>query len=380
MAEEGGGEKTFDPTDKRRREAAKRGDVIRSRELATAGAMTAAAAWFMLGGPWLMRSLTDVLRAGFTFQRTDLEDFSPGRLILRVVWEGLPPVLVLGAGIIAISLIAQLSFGEGRFLPGNLAPKGSRVNPMAGLKRMFGANGWIELGKGLVKVALLGAIAGNWAHGRIESFARLGRGDLFGQLSWGWNAIVTLLFWLSAGLFAIAMVDLPMQLFRRLSRLKMTLQEVRDEHKEAEGSPEKKQAIKQRQRQIARGGLVPAMKEAQFVLTNPTHFSVALAWDPDKAPAPIVLAKGRGDKALAMRDLAAEYAVPTLAYPALARSVYYTTQEHQVIREEHYVAVAAILAFVFALKRGEPRTAPSVSVPVTLRFDVNGHLDPKSVS
>jgi flagellar biosynthetic protein FlhB len=127
------------------------------------------------------------------------------------------------------------------------------------------------------------------------------------------------------------------------------------------------------------GGLLPAMKEAQFVITNPTHFSVALAYDPEKAGAPIVLAKGRGEKAMAMRELAAEYAVPTLEYPALARSVFYTTRENQVIREEHYVEVAAILGFMLALKRGEKRSAPQVSVPVTLRFDAEGRLDPASV-
>lgn len=192
--------------------------------------------------------------------------------------------------------------------------------------------------------------------------------------------MILLLFWLAAGLFVIALIDMPVQMVRRLMRLKMTMQEMRDEHKESEGSPEKKAAIKNRQRQIAMGGLIPAMKEAQFIITNPTHFSVALAYDPDKAHAPIVLAKGRGDKALAMRELAAEYQVPVLEYPALARSVFYTTRERQVIREEHYAAVASILAFVLSLKRGEKRARPEVSVPVTLRFDAEGRLDPASVS
>ena len=190
---------------------------------------------------------------------------------------------------------------------------------------------------------------------------------------------VNLLFWLAGGLFVIAMFDLPVQIVRRIMRLRMTLQELRDENKDAEGAPEKKAAIKDRQRRIAMGGLVPAMQEAQFVITNPTHFAVALAYDPGKAPAPIVLAKGRGDKALAMRELAAEHAVPVLSYPALARSVFYTTREKRMIREEHYVAVAAILAFVLSLKRGERRAAPEISVPVTVRFDADGRPDPSSL-
>lgn len=373
------GEKSFAPSEKRKRDAAQKGDVIRSRELATASAVALGAVWMLLAGPWLLDRLAAVLRSGFRFDRGSIDDFTPGKLLMAALMEALPPVAILGLGVIAVSLVSQLGFGEGRWVGGNLAPKGSRVNPLSGLKRMFGANGWIEMAKGLAKVALLGTIAWMWASGRIETIARLGRGDLFGQLSYAWNGVILLLFWLAAGLFVIALIDLPVQLVRRVMRLKMTLQEVRDEHKDAEGSPEKKAAIKDRQRMIAMGGLVPAMKEAQFVITNPTHFSVALAYDPEKAGAPIVVAKGRGDKALAMRELAAEYAVPTLEYPSLARSVFYTTRERQVIREEHYVAVAAILAFVLALKRGEKRVAPQVSVPVTLRFDADGKLDPASV-
>jgi flagellar biosynthetic protein FlhB len=149
---------------------------------------------------------------------------------------------------------------------------------------------------------------------------------------------------------------------------------MRDENKESEGSPERKAAQRDRQRMLARGALAPAMKEAQFVITNPTHFSVALAYDPAKAAAPVVLAKGRGEKALAIRDLAAEMELPMLEYPQLARSVYFTTRERQMIREELYVAVAALLAFVLSLKRGEAPQRPEVSVPVELCFDADGRL------
>jgi flagellar biosynthetic protein FlhB len=125
------------------------------------------------------------------------------------------------------------------------------------------------------------------------------------------------------------------------------------------------------------GGLVPAMKDAQFIITNPAHFAVALAYDPAMAPAPLVIAKGRGDRAQAMRQMAPEFSLPVLSYPALARSVYFTTRERQMIREDHYVAIAAILAFVLALRRGEHRHPPQVSVPVTVRFDAEGRPDPR---
>ena len=118
------------------------------------------------------------------------------------------------------------------------------------------------------------------------------------------------------------------------------------------------------------------MREAQFVLTNPHRFAVAMTYDPDRAAAPLVLAKGRGEKAMAMRELAAELGVPMLEYPALARSVYFTTRENQTIREELYAAVAGVLAFVLSLRRGEQRPAPAIDVPVELRFDAEGRRDP----
>jgi len=371
------GEKSFAPSEKRKREAAKRGDVIRSRELATAASVAIGAAWLSLAGPWVLNMLAEVLRAGFTWDKSALDDFTPGRLLMGALLAGLPPILVLGLAVVLASLVSQLGFGEGRWLGGNLAPKGSRINPMSGLKRMFGLTGLIEMAKGIAKVALLGTIAWTWAEGRLEAFARLGRGNLFAELAYAWDALVQLLFWLSAGLFMIALVDLPVQLVRRMMRLRMTLQDVRDEQKESEGSPEKKAAIKERQRKIAMGGLVPAMKDAQFIITNPAHFAVALAYDPAMAPAPLVIAKGRGDRAQAMRQMAPEFSLPVLSYPALARSVYFTTRERQMIREDHYVAIAAILAFVLALRRGEYRHPPQVSVPVTVRFDAEGRPDPR---
>lgn len=376
---ESAGEKSFAPTEKRLQDAAKKGDVLRSRELATAAAILIGAAWLKFAGPWVMAGMADALRTGFTWDRAALDDFAPGRTLLALMGVALPPVMILGMAIMVSALVSQLGFGSGRWVAGNLAPKASRIDPMAGLKRMFGPTGWIEMAKGVLKVALLGTIAWYWVEGRISGLIGLGRGNLSAQLAYGWDAIISLLFVLSGGLVIIALIDFPIQWLRRNNRLMMTMQELRDEHKESEGSPERKAEQKARARKIAMGGVAQAMRDAQFVITNPTHFSVALAYDPLKAGAPIVLAKGRGDKALAMRELAAEYELPVLEYPALARSVYYTTRENQVIREELYAAVAAVLAFVFSLKRGEAPPRPEVTVPVTVRFDADGRLDPAAV-
>jgi flagellar biosynthetic protein FlhB len=375
-AQDQAGEKTFAPTEKRKRDAVQKGDVLRSKELATAAVILAGAGALMAGGPWLQESLSQTLRAGLAWDRASLEQFAPQEAMLAALAALLPPVLVLGMLMIAVSLVSQLGFGTGIWVSKNLAPKASRINPLSGLKRMFGPTGLIEMAKGVAKLAVLGAIAWSWAAGRTDLFAGLGRGTLAQQLALGWDALISLLFWLGAGLVLIAVIDVPVQMWRRSSRLKMSLQELRDENKEAEGSPERKAAQRDRQRTLARGALIPAMKEAQFVITNPTHFSVALAYDPNLAAAPVVLAKGRGEKALAIRDIAAEMGLPTLEYPQLARSVYFTTRERQMIREELYVAVAALLAFVLSLKRGESPQRPQVSVPVELCFDAEGRLSP----
>jgi len=369
---ESAGEKTLAPTEKRKRDAARQGDVLRSRELATAAAMLAGAAWLKFAGPWLLGALMGSLDAGLSFDRAAVTDFAPGRLGLAMALAVLPPILLLGLAVCAASLASQLGFGEGRWLGSNLAPKASRINPLSGLKRMFGVQGLVELGKSLAKAGLLGIIGWVWARHHLPDLLDLGRAPLSGQLAAGWDALTGLLFALSFGLLIIAGIDFPIQFVRRFLRLRMSQQEVRDEHKETEGSPEKKAAIRGRQRQLAMGSLQKAMREAQFVITNPTHFSVALLYDPDRAGAPIVLAKGRGEKALAMRELARELDVPLLEYPALARSVYFTTRENQVIREELYAAVAGVLGFVMALKRGESRALPQVLVPLELRFDPEG--------
>lgn len=373
-----GGEKTFAPTRKRIQDAAKKGDVLRSRELGTAAAMLVGAAWLKFAGPWLLSGLENVTRLGLSWDRASLDDFTPSRIVVPILQSVLLPVITLAALVMVATVASQLSFGEGRFIGGNIMPKGSRLDPVAGLKRMFGVQGLIEMGKGIAKVGLLGAIAYWWVSAHVQTISGVAHGQLAQQLILAWDAITSLLFALAGGLVVIAMIDLPVQMVRRMQRLKMSHQEMRDEHKEAEGSPENKAAQRQRQRQLAMGGMQAAMREAQFVITNPTHFSVALTYDPNKASAPIVLAKGQGEKALAMRELAAELNVPTLEYPALARSIYYTTREKQVIREELYAAVASVLAFVFSLKRGETPPRPTIHVPIELRFDTEGRLDPKA--
>jgi len=375
MAEETAGEKTFDPTPKRRQDAAKKGDVLRSKELATL-AGTGAGAMALCGlGAWLNDAMGRIARAGFSFDRAALDGFAPGAAMGDAALAALPPVMALGLIVAGVTAASQLLLGQdGRWVAANAGFKGSRINPLSGFKRILGWQGLIELGKGLAKLALLGGIAWWWARDRVPQLLTLGTLTLEGQLGLALDAVTSLVGALLIGLVVIAGIDYPLQRFQRDKRLKMSLQDMRDENKQSEGSPEMKSARRQRQRDLARGGVAKAMKEAQFIIVNPLHFAVALTYDPARAPAPLLLCKGRGETALAMREIAAEEGLPVLEYPTLARAVYFTTRPNQMVREELYVALASLVAFVMALKRGQRPRRPEVDVPQALRFDGDGRV------
>lgn len=368
------GEKQFDPSQKRKDDATKKGDVLRSKEVGTAVATLVGTAWLYLQGGALLDSMKEVARRGFGFGRGAITDFDPGAAMIEAVSGVMIPIASLGLIVMVITVAASFVGGDGFFIANNLAPKGSRIDPIKGLGRMFGKQGLIELGKGILKVVLLGGIAIWWGIDAFYKVIALGRGDLMGQLGLAWREVIEIMVLMGIGLVLIAMVDWPIQFIQRMGRLKMSHQDVRDETKQQEGSPEKRQAIRNKQRQIAMGGINKAMQSAQFVLTNPTHFAVAMTYDPALAEAPVVLAKARGDKALAMRELAREMNIPVLEFPALARSVYFTTRENQMIRAELYGAIASILSFVLSLKRGEKRKRPSIALPPDLHFDTEGKL------
>ena len=211
MAEETAGEKTFDPTPKRREDAAKKGDVLRSKEFATAAA-TGAGALALLGvGPWLNEGMGNIARAGFTFDRAALDGFTPAAALGDAALAALPPVMALGLIVAALTIGSQLLLGQdGQWVAGNAGFKGSRINPLSGLKRILGWQGLIELGKGLGKLALLGGIAWYWAKDRVPELLALGTLTLEAQIGVATDAISSLIGTLLIGLLVIAAIDYPL--------------------------------------------------------------------------------------------------------------------------------------------------------------------------
>lgn len=370
------GEKTESPTAKRKRDAAEQGDILKSREFATALVILAGCGWLALMGPSLVGACKEVMTSSFAFDRRDIEDFTPFRALAQSGWKLAPSLGSLLVVTFVAAILSQAGLGHLGFNGKLLAPKASRIDPAAGLKRIFGPQGWIELGKSLLKVALLGSIGwymlGQVAHSTI-GLASTNIGTAVGALG---GTFMGVLFTMAFGLVLIAGVDVPLQIIQLLRKLRMSKQAIKDENKETEGSPEAKGAMRQRQREMATRNMRKAVSEAHVILTNPTHFAVALRYDRTTDQVPVVVAKGRGVIALAIRELGAENRVPVLEYPQLARAVYYTSREGQEVRDDLYVALATILAFVFGLNVAAGGSAasipPPITVPPTARFDENG--------
>lgn len=371
MAEDSN-EKTEAPTQKRKQDAIDKGDILRSREFATAAVVLGGCLWLALAGPALIGAFKAVMVESLQFGRADVEDFQPLRPLKATGALLGPSLITLFAITMITAIVSQAGLGSARLNATMLQFKGSRINPANGLKRMFGMQGLIELGKSLLKVVLLGSI-GCWLLWSIKDESLgLVAGNLQGSVASLGGTFIFVLLVMAGGLLLIAGVDVPIQIIRMLAKLRMSKKEIRDEHKEAEGSPELKAAQRQRQRQVLKGGARKTVATAHVVLTNPTHFAVALRYERGQDEIPVVVAKGRGATALAIREVAAELGVPVLEYPALARAVYYTSRENQQIRDDLYVAIATVLAFVFGVNMRAGGIQPSVMVPDSAQFDENG--------
>ncbi len=367
-------QKTEAPTPKKRRDAAEKGDVLQSRELGTALVVIGGAIWIALAGPMMIGALEVMIVDALSFDVSDIRTFDPGSAAIRLLGIiALPLAMLFGVTLIAaIGTPALLgSFG---FRAKALGFKGSKLNPISGMKRIFGMQGLIELGKSVAKVLLLGTVAIWVITSNLPTMVGLTSQDIRPAISDIGGIFVIAVLVMGMALAVIAGIDVPAQMYQRFQRLKMTRQETKEEHKQAEGAPELRAAVRRRQHEMARNSARGAIAEATVVLTNPTHFAVALRYRQGMDFAPVVVARGRGVTAEAMRELAAEHDVPMLSYPQLTRALYYTSQPGQIIREDLYMAVATVLAFVFnldaALAAGNQ--PPPIELPPEMRFDTEG--------
>ncbi len=367
-------QKTEAPTAKKRADAEKQGDILQSKDLGAAFAMIAGALWLALCGPTILSASREVLTQGLNLSVTDITHFEPFRAFTDLIRIAILPVALLFGISLAAAVASAAGLGSLGFRTGAIAFKASRINPLSGLKRMFGSHGIVELGKALAKTVLLGWIGYNVLSTNLRAVFGLSAQSVQAASASMGSMIVSGITVLVGGFIVIAGIDVVVQFFRRTARLRMTKHDVKQEMRQSEGSPELKQALRQRQRDIAMNSARKAVQDATVILTNPTHFAVALRYDPGRDRAPIVVARGRGETALAIKALASEQRVPTLEYPQLTRGIYFTSRAGQPIAEDLYVAVATVLGFVFRLEDALAAGAaqPDVDVPAIKRFDEFG--------
>lgn len=382
MAEGGGGdsqEKTEEPTPKKKQDAKNDGKVITSKEMFVFASMLSAIVILMAGsfaGPILSRDFANFFRFGNAETLDSLTLIRLRESLSHVFIIG----LVLGIPMLLATIAMQAAMGGGLlFATANLKPKFSKLNIMKGIGRMVSAKALVELLKAVMKVTMLSVAAGvvlwQWLP-TLSSTAFMGVGEQFSMLS---SVSYQVLMALVLALAIIGAVDLIWQIHTMNKQLKMSRQEIKDESKQTEGSPEIKGAIRRKQMEAAQNGAarraaLDDVKDATAIITNPKHFSVALRYVPGEDDAPTVLALGEGAMAFQIRELAKEHEITILPVPPLARALYFTSRIGGEIHPGLYAAVATILAHVYHLDQEPDADMPPVDLPADFRFDEHGHV------
>jgi len=368
-----GQERTERPTPKRLEDARRKGQVLRSRELNTLLSMLGVSAVVYFLGAGVGAGLVEETRRLLSVERALAHDQALAYARLAEAFErAIRLQLPLFAAMAAASFLGPAVLGGIGASAEAVAFKPERLDPVKGLGRLFGPNALAEAAKALLKLAWLGLVS--VAVGRLIAPEVLALGQLpaGAGVAQGLSLLAFVLLALSAALVPIAAIDAPHQAWRHLQQLRMTRQEVKDELKETDGNPEMKSRLRQQQRTLAQGRMMHEVPDADVVITNPTHFAVALRYDPRGQGAPTVIAKGVDRVAVHIRELALAHGVPLFEAAPLARALHASTELGQSIPAGLYVAVARVLAYVYQLRaaRHRPYEAPPppADLPVPEEF------------
>ena len=363
MADEPQQERTEQATPKRREDARKKGDVPRSRELTMTGVMLSGAASMLLFSGPFSRRLLEAIASGLSIDRAQAYDTSYiVQAFSSVAGEIFIGLIPLGVILLGAVFLSAASIGGWSFSTEAMSFKAERMSPIKGIKRIFSANSLNELIKAIAKFSLVAAIAGSWLWWSVDEIISLGRQPILPAISRAIEICGVSLLVVSCGLILIAAADVPFQLWQYQKKLRMTRQQVRDELKETEGRPEVKSRIRALQQQIATRRMMEELPNADVVITNPTHFAVALKYDDATMGAPRMLAKGQDLIAARIREIATEHKVPLFSAPPLARALFRSTEIGDEIPSKLYTAVAQVLAYIYqlneTLRPGQQRMQP----------------------
>lgn len=379
MAEDDGAEKSQEPTQKRKDDAREDGSVLTSKE-AMIFAGFAVGTGMMALAPAVMPAMLPRFSGYFAMGRVaDLDAIVAARIGMAF-WQVLGVAVAVALPMVLATIAVQIVMGGLHWSPKAMGFKASRIDPLAGLKRMFSGNALVELGKAVAKVVVLGAIAWGMMGGMLPALDRLWQltpGAAAGVMG---SAVMRLMAGLVLGLAAIAAIDVAWQVIKLRKQLMMTLQEVKEENKEQNGSPEVKGRMRQLQMQASRESskrrrALDDVPRATAIVTNPTHFAVALRYVPGETRAPVILAMGKGPMAQEIIARGRKVGLAPVQIPLLARALYFTGDIGAEINEQLYAAVAAVLAHVYRLDRGEGSSVPDIEVPPELRFGEFGQRE-----
>ncbi len=372
-------EKSQEPTQKRLDKAKQDGDVARSRELNTLAILVFGSGGMILFGGYMGTMLSGVMRHNFVIHRDSLFDDAAifSHLTASAV-AGLQSLLPLFGVLLVAAILGPIALSGWNFTFKAVAPKASRMNPFSGLKRMFGSKALMELAKALAKVFVVGSLASLILYLNTERILGIQQQALQPAIAHAASIVAWSVLAMSCTMILIVLVDIPFQLHQHKQKLRMTFQQVKDEHKDTDGRPEVKQKIRQLQMQMAQNRMLSDMSEADVVITNPEHFAVALRYDQQGSGAPVMIASGVDFMAMKMREIAREHEIPVVQSPALARAIYFNTSIGDEIPAGLYTAVAQVLAYVYQLRSWRtgdgplPELAGDLPIPDELKRSATG--------
>jgi flagellar biosynthesis protein FlhB len=380
MSQSGDQEKTEEPTSRKLEKAREEGQVARSTELPAASVTIAALGMLYLTGDTLIHKMAEAFVSGFNFDRKLVH--SPNLLPAIFGHEVLESfILIAPLMLLTITIAIASSGATGGFLFSTkaLAPKASKLNPLNGIKRMFGTKALVELGKALLKFGLVAGVVTWVLYDNVSTLNNIGKMAFEPAMAVAGQLLAKSALIMACALILIAAIDVPFQRWEFMKSMRMSIQDIKDEMKDMEGRPEVKAQIRRRQREMANRRMIDNVKDADVVITNPEHFAVALSYDPNGDSAPVLLAKGTDEVAARIRAEAEKHGIEIFRAPPLARALYFTTDLDQPVPEDLYYAVAQVIAYVFNLASirpgAPPLQRPQPKVPKNMQFDSNGQLE-----
>ena len=369
MAADTGQERTEQPTPKRLRESRDKGQVARSREFNTMALLMASAGGMLMMGGGMIADLRELMTRGLSFQfNREMNSMELVSALMHGIADSLLVMAPLFVLLIVVAFLTPLGVGGWSFSAKAFSFKAEKLNPIKGLGRIFAWRGLMELMKVLAKFALVASVSGLIIWSLLDELTGL-HGEPLNQAMThlaqlcGWTFLAC-----SCALIVVAAIDVPFQIWQHNKQLRMTKQEVKDESKETDGRPEVKMKIRAIQQEMSRRRMMEKVPEADVIITNPTHYAVALKYDQFEMQAPVVVAKGADLIAAQIRSVAQEHDVAIVEAPPLARAIYATTELDQEIPAGLYIAVATILSYVYQLKAAvygadEPELPDDLQIP-----------------